>query len=178
MSEPTEQTVAPPLPPPPATQDAAMGARLDTYIAATEQRLQAAQEAAYARAEAEFDRKLKELEQIRTIEGFARAKTVTGIGQPWALPCKAEELTSLLAETPSGPRAKWMQLLNRITASGLVSFDEIGSSAEGAELADQWNALVNAKVGAGKSRVEAIQETARQHPDLYAAQTRVKKGGR
>jgi ClpP class serine protease len=170
--------VAQPLPPPPAAQDAAMQSRLDTYIQATEQRLQAAQEAAYARAEAEFDRKLKELEQIRTIEGFARAKTVTGIGQPWALPCKAEELTKLLAETPAGPRGQWMALLNRITAAGLVSFDEIGSSAEGAELADQFNALVAAKVATGMGRVQAIQEVSRQHPDLYAAQTRVKKGGR
>lgn len=167
-----------PLPPPPAAQDAAMQSRLDTYIQATEQRLQAAQEAAYARAEAEFDRKLKELEQIRAIEGFARAKTVTGAGQPWALPCQAEELTSLLAETPPAVRGKWMALLGRITVSGLISFDEIGSSAEGAELADQWNALIAAKVATGMGRVQAIQEVSRQHPDLYAAQTRVKKGGR
>jgi len=180
MSEtpPEQVAAAPPLPPPPAAQDAAMQSRLDTYIQATEARLQAAQEAAYARAEAEFDRKLKELEQIRTIEGFARAKTVTGIGQPWALPCTAEELTKLLAETPAGPRTQWMQLLTRITASGLLSFDEIGSSAEGAELADQWAALVSAKVAAGTPRVQAIQQASREHPDLYAAQTRVKKGGR
>ena len=180
MPEPTQeaQPVAQPLPPPPAAQDAAMQSRLDTYIQATEARLQAAQDAAYARAEAEFDRKLKELEQIRTIEGFARAKTVTGIGQPWALPIKAEELTKLLAETPAGPRTQWMQLLTRITASGLISFDEIGSSAEGAELADQWSALVNAKVAAGTPRVQAIQEVSRQYPDLYKAQTRTKKGGR
>jgi hypothetical protein len=180
MSEPTQEAppAALPLPPPPAAQDAVMQSRLDSYIQATEARLAAAQEAAYARAEAEFDRKLKELEQIRTIEGFARAKTVTGVGQPWALPCTAEELTTLLAETPPAARTKWMTVLNRITASGLISFDEIGSSAEGAELADQWNALINAKVAAGKSRVQAIQEAAREHPDLYAAQTRVKKGGR
>jgi ClpP class serine protease len=180
MSEPTQEAppVAPPLPPPPAVQDAAMQSRLDTYMAEMEARNQAMQEAAFARAQSEFERRIQALEQRRTIESFAQARTVTSVGQPWAVPGTAEELAALLTETPAGVRSKWMSLLTRITQSGLLSFDEIGSSAEGAAQADQWTAIVNAKVAAGKSKVQAIQEAAREHPDLYAAQTRAKKGGR
>lgn len=175
MSDPTTPAVAenPPLNAPPT-----LPTTLDAYTTQMEARIQAREEAAFARAQALFEQRIQELDQRNAIETFSRAKTVTSLNQPWALPCPAEELSALLVETPAGPRAKWMQLLNRITASGLLNFDEIGSSAEGAEAADQWNALVSAKQGAGMSRVQAIQETARQHPELYAAQTRVKKGGR
>lgn len=177
MSETTTPAVVLAVDPPPSAP-ATLPTTLDAYTAQMEARIQAREEAAFARAQALFEQRIQELDQRAMIENFARAKTVTTLNQPWALPCPVEELSALLAETPAGPRAKWMQLLNRITASGLINFDEIGSSAEGAEAADQWNALVNAKVGAGMSRVQAIQETARQHPDLYAAQTRTKKGGR
>jgi hypothetical protein len=169
---------APDAAPPPLPPDGALANRQAVYLEQLELRASAREEAAYARATAEFERRIQELEQRRTIESFAHTKTVTGIGHPWAIPCKADELAKLLTETPPAPRAQWMALLNRITAAGLVSFDEIGSSAEGAELADQFNALVAAKVATGMGRVQAIQEVSRQHPDLYAAQTRVKKGGR
>ena len=180
MSEQPQEapTVAPPLPPPPAVQDAAMQSRLDTYMAEMEARNQAMQEAAFARAQSEFERRIQALEQRRTIESFAQARTVTSVGQPWAVPGTAEELAALLTETSANVRSKWMGLLTRITQSGLLSFDEIGSSAEGAAQADQWTAIINAKVGAGKSKLQAIQEASREHPDLYNAQTRMKKGGR
>ncbi len=198
MSEPLEQTAlpgvvpaAPPAPPPvaatvvlppppvlPTVSDAGMQQRLSAYMAEMEARNQALQEAAFTRAQAEFDRRILELEQRRSIEAFAQAKTVTTTDQPWAVPCTAQELTALLVETPAAVRGKWQTLLNRITTSGLATFDEIGSSGPGAEEADRWQAVVNAKVAAGLSRVEAIKQAAREHPALYDAQQAPKRGGR
>lgn len=173
MSEPLEQAIpaVPPLPTLPAADNAAMQARLDAYMAQIEQRNAAIQAAAFARAQAEFDRRVHEMEQRGQIEQFARAKTTTSTDQAYAMPCTAEELTSLLLETPSGVRSRWQTLLNRITAGGLVTFDEIGSSGAGGEEVDQFNAIVEAKVAAGMSRVEAIKQTGKQHPALYQAQS-------
>lgn len=173
MTELLEQTTlpdVPPLPSFPAADNAAMQARLDAYMAQIEQRNAAIQAGAFARAQAEFDRRVHEMEQRGAIESFARAKTTTSTDQAYAMPCTAEELTSLLLETPSAVRQRWQTLLNRITASGLVTFDEIGSSGAGGEAIDQWNAIVNAKQATGMSRVDAIKQAGRDHPDLYAQQ--------
>ena len=158
--------------------DASMAASIQTYLARTQEMNRQAQEAAFQRAQAEFERRIQEQEQRATIAQFSRAKTMTSIGQPWALPCAPDDLTALLSETPAPTRAKWMQLLNRIVTSGLMSFDEVGSSAEGLELVDQWSQIVASKIAGGMTKVEAIQAAGRAHPDLYAAQTRSKRGGR
>jgi hypothetical protein len=170
---PLEQAAFADVPPPPmlpTADNAAMQARLDAYMAQIESRNAAIQSAAFARAQAEFDRRVHEMEQRSSIELFARNRTGVSADQAYAIPCTAEELTSLLLETPSGVRSRWQTLLNRITAAGLMTFDEIGSSGADGEAIDQWNAIVNAKQAAGMSRVDAIKQTAREHPDLYQAQ--------
>jgi hypothetical protein len=178
MTEPLEQ-VSLATPPLPVVADPAVQSQMEAYIRQMEARSAAAQEAAFVQMRADFDRRIRETEQRSQIEQFARAKTVTTTDQPWAVPCTADELTQLLLETPAAVRPRWQTLLNRITASGLVTFDEIGNSGAGGEEIDQWNAIVNAKVAAGQSRVEAIKQTAREHPSLYAAQSLpAKKGGR
>jgi len=178
MTEPLEQVPLTP-PPLPVVADPAVQSQMETYIRQMEARSAAAQEAAFVQMRADFDRRIRETEQRSQIEQFARAKTVTTTDQPWAVPCSADELTQLLLETPPAARMRWQTLLNRITASGLLTFDEIGSSGAGGEEIDQWNAIVNAKVAAGQSRVEAIKQTAKEHPGLYAAQALpAKKGGR
>lgn len=189
MSEPMEQTPlpgvsaastpppAPPLPPLPAVSDAAMQAQISTYVAQLEERNRQIQEAAFQRAQAQFERRIQELEQRNGIEAYARSRTMTSADQPFALPVPPEELTQLLLETPSTVRGKWQTLLTRITAGGLVSFDEIGSSGEASEAADRWQTLVNGKIAAGLSHVEAIRTVSREHPDVYNAQLR-RKGGR
>lgn len=173
MTEPLEQAPPASSGPPPATLPNA----LDTYTAQMEARIRAAEEAAFARARSEFERRINERDQRHAIESFAHARTMTALDQPWAIPCTADELTALLAETPSAPRVRWMTLLTRITSSGLVSFDEIGSSGEGAEGQDLWNQLVNAKMAAGMNRVQAIQTAAKEQPALYEAQSLPKKRG-
>lgn len=177
MTEPLEQVslAAPPLP---VVADPAVQSQMEAYIRQMEARNDASREAAFVQMRADFDRRIRETEQRSQIEQFARAKTVTTTDQPWAVPCTADELTQLLLETPAAVRPRWQTLLNRITASGLVTFDEIGSSGAGGEEIDQWNAIVNAKVATGMKRVEAIKQTAKEHPSLYAAQSLPQRGGR
>jgi hypothetical protein len=164
-----------PLPP---ISDPALQARVDAYFAQQQAAMQQREREIEARLKADFERRMLETDQRNAIHAFARQRTMTTADQPYAIPGTAEDLAQLLLETPAGPRAKWSALLTRITTAGLVSFDEIGSSGEGGEDTDRWSILVNAKVATGLSRVEAIKQVAREHPDLYAAQSRAKKGGR
>jgi hypothetical protein len=153
-----------------------MQARLDAYVAQINARYEVQQQQVLAQASAEFERRMREMEQRSAIEAFARRCASTTADQPYAIPAAADELIALLLETPSAVRGKWQALLNRITKSGLLSFDEIGSSGGGGEQDEQWTAVVNAKVAAGLSKVDAIKAAGKEHPDLYAAQSR--RGGR
>lgn len=159
--------------------DPALQNRLDAILAQREASYQQQQRAFEERVQAEFERRLLETEQRNTIRAFAHARTMTSPEQPYAIPGTASELEQLLLETPAQVRGKWQALLTRICTAGAVSFDEIGSSGGGDDT-DRWSILVNAKVATGLSRVAAIQEVAREHPDLYAQQSAPKsrRGGR
>ena len=164
-------------PVPPVITDPSVKAQVDAFLAQHAAQMADQKRALEAQVKAEFQRQMLETEQMNVINAFSQRATVTTPNQPYALACTPDELSRLLLETPSGPRAKWMALLNRLTqGDGLVSFDEIGSSADGGADTDRWSILVNAKVAAGMGRVAAIQAVAKEHPDLYAAQS--KKGGR
>jgi len=183
MEQATLPTVAPapaalPAPPPPTVNDAAMQSRLDAYLAQIEARNETIQRATLARAEAEFEQRIRALEQRGQIESFARRHTMTTADQPFAIPSTAEELTALLLETPATVRGKWQTLLTRIATAGPLTFDEIGSSGESGEAADRWSILVNAKVANGMKKVDAIRAAAKEQPDLYEAQSHAKRGGR
>jgi hypothetical protein len=163
----------------PPISDPALQARVDAYFAQQQAAMQQREREIEARLKADFERRMLETDQRNAIHAFARARTMTDATSPFAIPGTAEELAQLLLETPAGVRGKWQTMLTRITTAGLVSFDEIGSSGEAEEAADRWSILVNAKVAAGFSRVDAIRAVAKEHPDLYDAQSRAaKKGGR
>lgn len=176
MSDPIAEPVALEAPSLPPISDPTMQARLDAYVAQINARYEVQQQQVLAQASAEFERRMREMEQRSAIEAFARRCASTTADQPYAIPAAADELIALLLETPSAVRGKWQALLNRITKSGLLSFDEIGSSGGGGEQDEQWTAVVNAKVAAGLSKVDAIKAAGKEHPDLYAAQSR--RGGR
>ncbi len=177
IQAPVEQAtfVAPALPP---ISDPNVQARLDAYLAQTQAQMAQREREIEQRLTADFEKRMLEGEQRNAIHAFARARTMTSVDQPYAMPCTAEELASLLLSTPPAVRGQWSALLTRITTAGLVSFDEIGSSAGSDADTDRWSILVNAKVAAGLGRVAAIQAVAKEHPDLYAAQASAKKGGR
>lgn len=170
---PVEQVsfVAPVLPP---ISDPNVQARLDAYLAQTQAQMAQREREIEQRLTADFEKRMLEGEQRNAIHAFARARTMTTVDQPYAMPCTAEELATLLLSTPSNVRSQWSALLTRITTAGLVSFDEIGSSGDSGGDTDRWAILVNAKVATGLSRVDAIKQVAREHPDLYDAQSRAK----
>ena len=173
-------TAAPVAAPPslPPISDAALQARLDAYLAQNQAYIRQREQQIEASVRAEFERSMRELEQRSQIESFARQMTMTTAEQPHALACPPTEFNALLLETPSAVRSKWMTLISRIVkGEGLVSFDEIGSSGD-AEVTDRREALISQKVAGGLSRLDAIRAVDREHPDLYNAQVRVKRGGR
>lgn len=179
MSEDTARTPesAPALP---AVNDAAMQAQISAYVGQMEANFKAQQDAAFARAQSEFERRIAEMEQRRAIESYAQHITTPTLSRPYGVPGHADEWVSLLAATPAAIRPQWQAKLDAILSSGLVSFEEIGSSAEGAESRDattEWNAAVTAKVAQGMGRAAAIQAVAKERPELYAAQSS-RKGGK
>ncbi len=177
MSDTPVAELAAPASLPPIT-DPALQSRLDALLAQREATYEQQQRSFEARVNAEFERRLLETEQRNAIRAFAQSRTMTTADQPYAIPGTSSELEQLLLETPAQVRGKWQALLTRICTAGAVSFDEIGSSGDGGADTDRWTILVNAKVATGLSRVQAIQAVGREHPDLYAAQSSAKKGGR
>lgn len=179
MSEDTARTPesAPALP---AVNDAAMQAQISAYVGQMEANFKAQQDAAFARAQSEFERRIAEMEQRRAIESYAQHITTPTLSRPYGVPGHADEWVSLLAATPAAIRPQWQAKIDAILSSGLVSFEEIGSGGEGAEARDagaEWNALVTAKVSQGMGRAAAIQAVAKERPELYAAQSS-RKGGK
>lgn len=173
-----EETVEAPVLPP--INDPAINARLDAYFAQNQAYMLQRERQIEQRLQADFERRMLELDQRSAIETFARTHTVTAPDRPLALSMPPDEFTKLLLATPPTVRNQWMALISSITrGGGTVSFDEIGSSADGGAEGDRWAILVNAKVATGMKRVDAIQAVGREHPDLYNAQMATRrKGGR
>lgn len=167
-------------PTPPVITDPSVQAQVDAFLAQHAAQMEQQKRQIEAQVKAEFERKMLETEQRNQIHAFARSATITTADQPYALSCSAADLTQLLLETPAIVRGKWMTLIGRVVrGEGMVSFDEIGSSADGGAEGDRWAILVNAKVATGMKRVDAIQAVGREHPDLYNAQMATRrKGGR
>lgn len=167
-------------PTPPVITDPSVQAQVDAFLAQHAAQMEQQKRQIESQVKAEFERKMLETEQRNQIHAFARSATITTADQPYALSCSAAELTQLLLETPAIVRGKWMTLIGRVVrGEGMVSFDEIGSSADGGAEGDRWAILVNAKVATGMKRVDAIQAVGREHPDLYNAQMATRrKGGR
>jgi ClpP class serine protease len=136
------------------------------------------QEAANRKAEQMFVRWQSEQEQRQKMTIWAQNATTATMHRQHALSCTADELISLLAETPAGPRAKWQALLDNTLTTGFVSFEEIGSSGDGESTRDakaEWDQKVNAKVASGMARSKAIEAVMKSDPELYNT---YKTGGR
>lgn len=180
------QEQAPVQPPPmPPVGDAAMQAQINAYVAQMEARYQAQQDAAFQRAQQEFERRIAEMEARRQIEAFAQDATTGSLRRPHALPCTADELTALLAETPIGVRAKWQTLITRTLDAGLISFEEIGSQAgdESYDVAAAWQAAIKTKMDTGSTRSAAIEAIKKEQPALFreyneSGATYTRKGGK
>lgn len=173
---PTPAIPAADLPP---VNDAAMQAQISAYVAQMEARFKAQQDAAFARAQQEFERRIVEMEQQRQIEAYAQHITTPTLSRPHALPGSAEDWSKALRSLSAEQRRVWQPLLDTVLSAGLVSFEEIGASGEGETrtAAEEWDAFVSGKVAAGMSRVAAIKAAAQERPELYAAQA-TRKGGK
>jgi hypothetical protein len=143
-------------------------------------------QAAFAQMRSDYERQLlqmveteranfqRQLEADRTasqIAQFAQHITTPTIQRQHALPLEADAVTAFLSSLSASQRDDAKKLFSRILDAGLVSFEEIGSSAEGGaepSAKERFEAAVAAKVATGMSRFNAITAIGKEQPALYA----------
>lgn len=160
--------------------NAAETAKIDRIVSMREQEWKAREARILQEADARFERRMAEERVRNDVENYAQHITTPTLTRQHALPGQAATYGAFLLSLSASQRSAATGLFDSILASGLVSFEEIGSSGEGAESRDagtEWNALVTAKVASGMGRAAAIQAVAKERPELYAAQSS-RKGGK
>lgn len=156
-------------------------AKIDRLVALREAEWKQREQLILQEAEARFERRMADERARRDIESYAQHITTPTLARPHALPGQTATYAAFLSSLSSEQRKAAQGLFDGILAAGLVSYAEIGSSGEGpgaGDTASEWAALVSAKVQAGMTRTAAIAAAARENPDLYAAQSAPKKGGK
>jgi hypothetical protein len=135
-----------------------------------------------------FSRWQAEQKQRQDVSTYVQHVTTATLNRPYALPVEASTLEGFLLGLNAEQRTGAQTLFNRILDAGLVSFEEIGSAAEGGEgpsAKERFDAAVLAKVGAGLTRLQAIEAVGKEQPALYEeyqaeglTPKATKKGGR
>lgn len=167
----------------PAMQAQAVQAQIDALAAQMAAQMEQQRATIMEQAQAQFQRQMAEMQARQQVETYAQHITTPTMQRPHALPFTAAEVSTFLLSLNGDQRTTARGLLDRVLTAGLVSFEEIGTSAEGGEASvdDRWQAAIDAKVKTGMSRSGAIEAVKREQPDLaaeYAAPRVAKKGGR
>lgn len=171
---PAEPVALPPLTPPViASNDPAVQAQVNAVVAQMTAQLEEQRRMVLEQAQAQFQRELANMQAQQAIQTYAQHITTPTLSRPSGLPGQASDYSAFLASLTADQRKAAQVLFDRILASGLVSFEEIGSAGdgEGARSAkEEHEALVVAEMAKnGNSRVAALQSVNRARPDLYAA---------
>lgn len=159
---------------------AAEQAKIDRLVSLREQEWKGREALLLQEAEARFERRMQELQAKQQVESYAQHITTPTLTRQHALPGQASAYSSFLLSLGATQRTAAMGLFDAILATGLVSFEELGSAGEGKVEQDaraQFEAKVAEKVAGGMGRVAAIQAVAKAEPELYAAQAE-RKGGK
>lgn len=182
--QPTEPTPLT-LPALPAIDDARVQAQMSAYAATLQQQMQQQHEAMLRQAEEtarlQFERWRAEVQQQQAITAFVQDVTSATLERPYALPIAPERLSAFLLSVPTAARQEAQALLRAVLDGGLVSYEEIGSSADGEQARDvaaEWDAAVTTKVASGMSRSAAILAVKREKPALFSAYNDLGRGGR
>jgi hypothetical protein len=160
---------------------AAEQAKIDRLVSLREQEWKGREALLLQEAEARFERRMQELQAKQQVESYAQHITTPTLTRQHALPGQASAYGAFLLSLSASQRTAAMGLFDNILASGLVSFEELGSAGEAkgeASPKEQYTAAVNAKIAGGLSKLAAIQAVAKEQPALFAAQSEPKKGGR
>lgn len=188
--EPLEEQVQPALPPitPPtfSASDPAVAAQVNAVVAQMTAQFEQQRQIVLEQAQAQFQRQLAEMQAQQAIQTYAQHITTPTMQRPHALPFTSAEVVTFLSSLNPEQRKGAQGMFDRLLDSGLVSFEELGSSGEGAETQqsakEQFDAAVQAKVASGMSRLAAMQAVQREQPTLYAEYRNeggvAKKGGR
>lgn len=164
--------------------NAAETAKIDRIVSMREQEWKAREARILQEADARFERRMAEERVRNDVENYAQHITTPTLTRQHALPGQAATYGAFLLSLNASQRSTATGLFDNILASGLVSFEEIGSGGEGEGTPDpsqQWQSAITAKVSAGLSRSAAIEAVKREQPALFAAYNAsgvTKKGGR
>jgi capsid assembly protease len=175
-----DPTALPPITPPTfSASDPAVTAQVNAVVAQMTAQFEQQRQIVLEQAQAQFQRQLAEMQAQQAIQTYAQHITTPTMQRPHALPFTGAEIITVLSSLNASQRTAVQGLLDRVLDSGLVSFEEIGSSgdSDARNEREQYQALVSEKVKGGMSRLEAIKSVNREHPALYAAQSNP-KGGR
>lgn len=176
------------LPPMPALDAAAQG-QLEAVgrqmQAAMQRQLEAQYKQLAQQAEQQalerFARWQAEQEQAASIRAFAQHVTTPTLDRRHALPFSPDQIVAVMTALPPANRAAVRELLEGVLSAGLVPFERVGADGAGEDdrdPAEEYEALVLAKMDKGMSRFEALRAVNRERPALYQAQQSAKKGRR
>lgn len=149
---------------------AAEQAKIDRLVSLREQEWKGREALLLQEAEARFERRMQELQAKQQVESYAQHITTPTLTRQHALPGQASAYSAFLLSLGATQRTVAMGLLDGILASGLVSFEEIGSAGEAkaeSSAKERWDTAVQAKVSTGMARSAAISAVMREQPALY-----------
>lgn len=161
----TPVVVAAPAPPP--VNDAVVNAQVQAYVSQLQKQYEAAQQSAMERAQLEFERKLAEMQARQQIESYAQHVTTPTLSRQHALPGEAGAYSAFLLSLNGDQRKQATALFDTILASGLVSFEEIGSGNAGDGQSDHEAVLARvesikaSKMSSGMGAVDALSAAIR-----------------
>lgn len=168
-------TVAPPIMPPivPPIDSAAAQAQVSAYVAQLRAQYEEERKHLLAEAQAQFQREIAEMRAQQAITAYAQDVTTPTLQRQHALPFEASRLVTFLTGLNATQRTEAQSLFSHILDAGLVSFEELGSSAEGDQpeltAQEEFDSAVLAKMSTGLSRLQAIEAVRREKPQLYDA---------
>lgn len=187
MSEQDTPIAAPAIaaPAPPPVNDAVVNAQVQAYVSQLQKQYEAAQQSAMERAQMEFERKLAEMQARQQIESYAQHVTTPTLSRQHALPGEAGLYSAFLMSLNGDQRKAATGIFDTILASGLVSFEEIGSGQAGDSRSDHEAVLDRAekikaeKVQSGMSASAALTAAINAvGKDAYNAARAATKGGK
>lgn len=174
--ETTQQVETPALPPiqPPqfTAADPAVAAQVNAVVAQMTAQFEAQRQIVLEQAQAQFQRQLAEMQARQQIETYAQHATTPTLQRQHALPFEASAIVAFLSGLNPTQRTQAQGFFDKLLESGLVSFEELGSQAEGAaeqSAGEKFEQAVQAKVATGMSRLNAMQAVGKEQKELYAA---------
>jgi hypothetical protein len=178
ITPPPVGDVQPPAPaafvaPPPSGGDGAIfQAQMDAALRQMQAQYEAQASQALQSAQLQFERWKVELAATQEIAQFAQHVTTPTMQRPYALPLDGAAVVKFMTGLGAEARKDAKALFESILTSGLVSFEEIGSSGAGAgdiDAVQAYEDALSAELKINSVRSVALSNLRRKQPAIVAA---------